>query len=206
MIVDLIPKGRSNRPGGVNSMQYITLHDTGNPAKGANALNHAQYLKGSPAVSWHYTVDDTRVVQHLPDSEEAWHTGTRKGNTTSIGIEVCINSDGNLTAAYDRAAVLCAGLCKQHAIPVGNIVQHNFWNGKDCPKTMRAGTPYSFETFRLRVTQYLEGETMDTNTPSDWAKDLWEQGISLGITDGSRPRDPATREEVVAMLLRAQDK
>ena len=184
-------------------MQYITLHDTGNPARGANALNHAKYLKNGPSVSWHYTVDDIRVVQHLPDSESAWHTGTNKGNTTSIGIEVCINSDGNLKAAYDRAAVLCATLCRAHGIPAANIVQHNFWNGKDCPKTMRAGSPYSFGTFLSRVKEHLEGETMDQNTSSDWVKELWEQAKALGITDGTRPRDPATREEVVAMLMRA---
>jgi len=202
MIVDLIPKGTKNRPGGKNSMRYITLHDTGNSARGANALNHAKYLKGGPNVSWHYTVDDTRVVQHLPDSETAWHTGTNKGNTTSIGIEVCINSDGNLSAAYDRAARLCADLCRTHGIPVANIVQHNFWNGKDCPKTMRAGKPYSFATFLTRVKQYLEENTMDKNTPSPWAKALWEQAKALGITDGSRPHDLATREEVIAMLMR----
>jgi len=198
MRVDLIPKGAKNRPAGKNSIQYITLHDTGNPAKTATAAAHAKYLKSEPSVSWHYTVDETEVVQHLPDSESAWHTGTTRGNNSSIGVEVCIG--GNLKKAYDNAAILCADLCRKHNLPVENIVQHNFWNGKDCPKTMRAGNPYTFSEFLARVRANLAGE----DAPSPWAKAAWEKAKSLGITDGSRPKDVATREEVVAMILRSQ--
>lgn len=204
---DLIPKGRKNRPGRKNPMLYITLHDTGNPSVGADALSHAKYLKSDAAVSaqvsWHYTVDDTRAVQHIPDNEDAWHAGdgAGDGNRKSIGVEVCINRDGNLTRAYQNAVTLCARLCRIHGIPVTRIYQHNHWNGKDCPKTMRAGSPYSFAEFLSKVRTELEGETMDT--PSAWAKEAWEKAKALGITDGARPRDTATREEVAAMLLRA---
>ena len=198
MRVDLIPAGNKNRPAGKNSMRYITLHDTGNPAATATAAAHAKYLKSGPSVSWHYTVDENEVVQHLPDNETAWHTGTSRGNSSSIGVEVCIG--GNLEKAYDRAARLVADLCKKHNVPPENVVQHHFWNGKDCPKTMRAGNPYSFSEFLARVNAHLEGD----DAPSPWAKESWETAKSLGITDGSRPRAFATREEVAAMLLRMQ--
>ena len=29
---------------------------------------------------------------------------------------------------------------EEHGIPLDNVVQHNRWNGKDCPKTIRATT------------------------------------------------------------------
>lgn len=38
--------------------------------------------------------------------------------------------------------------------------------------------------------------------PHDWAKDAWERATAKGIVDGTRPRDKATREEVVTMLGR----
>jgi len=38
------------------------------------------------------------------------------------------------------------------------------------------------------------------NNPSPWAKESWQWAIENGITDGSRPKDPATREEVAAMI------
>jgi hypothetical protein len=59
IIQDFIPAGRKNRPGRVNPINYITIHNTGNTSKGAGAKNHASYVKGTAAenrpVSWHYS-------------------------------------------------------------------------------------------------------------------------------------------------------
>lgn len=38
------------------------------------------------------------------------------------------------------------------------------------------------------------------NKASEWAKKSWEKAIAAGVTDGSRPQEAATREEVIAML------
>jgi N-acetylmuramoyl-L-alanine amidase len=40
------------------------------------------------------------------------------------------------------------------------------------------------------------------NNPSPWAKESWQWAIENGITDGSRPKDTATREEIITMLYR----
>lgn len=59
---------------------------------------------------------------------------------------------------------------------------------------------------RLGLQQYDKGVekyvTRDIQKPSDWAKDEFEEAKKLGITDGTRPGDMATREEVAAMNLR----
>jgi N-acetylmuramoyl-L-alanine amidase len=39
-----IPAGNRNRPGYRMAPTYITVHDTGNPNRGANAEMHRQYL------------------------------------------------------------------------------------------------------------------------------------------------------------------
>ena len=39
-------------------------------------------------------------------------------------------------------------------------------------------------------------------TPSDWAKASWEKAIAAGVTDGTNPQNPATREQVITMLDR----
>jgi len=155
---DFIPIGRKNRPGGVNPAKYVTVHNTGNASKGAGAKNHAAYVKSDAAaelpVSWHYTVDEKDVYQHLPDTERAYHAGdggNGTGNAQSIGIEICENSDGDLRAATDRAAELAAELCVKYNIPVENVVQHNRWNGKDCPWLLRKGRPYSWYLFTDKV-------------------------------------------------------
>ena len=150
----IISDGRKNRPGrDTNPDTYITIHETGNAAKGADAAAHGAYLDSAAGeddlVSWHYTVDDHAIVQHLPDYETAYHAGDGKagpGNTTSIGIEICVNAGGNFEAAKANAAALVRLLMEEHGIPLDNVVQHNRWNGKDCPKTIRA-TAGAWEAF-----------------------------------------------------------
>ena len=39
--------------------------------------------------------------------------------------------------------------------------------------------------------------------PSSWAEDELAEAVAAGITDGSRPRGYATREEAAIMVLRA---
>lgn len=150
----IISGGRKNRPGrDTNPGAYITIHETGNAAKGADAAAHGAYLDSDAGerdmVSWHYTVDDHAIVQHLPDYETAYHAGDGKagpGNTTSIGIEICVNAGGDFEAAKANAAALVRLLMEEHGIPLDNVVQHNRWNGKDCPKTIRA-TAGAWEAF-----------------------------------------------------------
>jgi len=145
-----IPVGRSNRPGRDNQMLYVTIHETDNTSPGSNARGHAGYLNtDGTAVSWHYTVDDTETVQHLPENEDAFHAGdgAGNGNRHSIAIEICVNSDGDFPQAVKRAQQLTADICNRRNIPLSHVVQHNYWSGKNCPSRIRAGNPYSWNTF-----------------------------------------------------------
>ena len=156
IIQDFIPVGRKNRPGKkLNGPKYITIHDTANPSKGANALMHARYLKGDDAAnrpaSWHFTVDDRNIVQHLPLDEVGWHAGDGSkgpGNTSSIAIEICENADGDRTKAEENAAELVAQLLRQFGLPIDAVVQHNRWSGKNCPHIIR-GRVGGWESFLL---------------------------------------------------------
>jgi N-acetylmuramoyl-L-alanine amidase CwlA len=201
VIVDLIPPGRKNRPGHVNPARYVTIHNTGNAAAGAGARNHAAYLKGDAAasgsVSWHYTVDDCAVVQHLPDCESAYHAGdgaNGTGNRESIGIEICMNAGGDLRKATDNAAELTASLCKRYGIPLGNVVQHNRWTGKDCPQMLRAGKPYGWDEFIGKVRGFLQPAQSATPVqsvppaqpvlPAQWAAGACEKAMRRGFVAG----------------------
>ncbi len=145
IIQDFIPPGRRNRPGYRLDPKYITIHDTANTQSGADARAHAQYLKGSTAaslpVSWHYTVDDKAIYQHLPLNENGWHAGDGTngvGNRQSIGIEICENRDGNRAAAEANAAWLTAQLLKEFSLSLDRVKQHHHWSGKNCPRVLRS--------------------------------------------------------------------
>lgn len=136
----LIPAGRENRPAHPMTPKYITVHNTGNTGVGANAKSHADYLLKPEAanapVSWHYTVDDHSIYQHIPDNESAYHAtdGAGQGNRASIGIEICVNSDGDYTKAEANAIELIRYLMNKYGIPVAYVVPHQKWYPeKYCP-------------------------------------------------------------------------
>jgi len=212
IIKDFIPIGQRNRPGRVNPMLYVTIHETANTKKGANARAHANYLKGSDAanlpVSWHYTVDDAEICQHLPEDEEAYHAGDGKGsgNCQSIGIEIAVNSDGNFQAAVERTVELVADICIRRNIPLENVRQHYDWSGKNCPMNIRAGKPYSWKVFLEKVQAAIKAQTVPPGSlpdqePSGWAKEAWEWAFINKITDGTNPKGTVTREQVMQLLF-----
>lgn len=143
LTIDHIPEGRPNRPGSPLRAKYITVHNTANPAKGADAEAHARFVKQSgyyllagrkSYVSWHYTVDDDSVVRHLPLNEVGFHAGSREGNASSIGIEICMNAGIDQPRAFDRAAKLIACLCFDMGLdPASAVKPHLHWSGKACP-------------------------------------------------------------------------
>ena len=204
---NIIPAGRRNRPGGKNPDTYITIHETGNTSDGADAAAHGAYLASSTGeaslTSWHYTVDDHAIVQHLPDNETAYHAGdgaNGPGNTQSIGIEICVNSDGDFEQTKANAAALVRLLMAEHGIPLDNIKQHHDWNGKNCPATIRS-TPGAWEAF-LALCGGESEEPQEPDEPAEWYTEAQSWVTSMGIADGTRPLDNVTRAEVWVMLQR----
>lgn len=133
----IVPKGNDDiRPGYPMVPKYITIHETANTAKGANALNHAKFLDNQArgtadrAASWHFTVDDKEIYQHLPVNEVGWHAGNKTGNYESIGIEIAVNQDGNYEKAVENARKLAAYLMNDLNISLDKVQKHQFWSGK----------------------------------------------------------------------------
>lgn len=129
--------------GGINKKKYITIHQTGNTAVGANAQAHAnlQSRGNSRAASWHYQVDDKVAIQSFEDDAQCWHASDGKGdgNLNSIAIEICINLDGNYKKSVENGAKLTKYLMDKYNIPIENVKQHYDWYPKNCPAQIRAG-------------------------------------------------------------------
>lgn len=131
----LIEKDTNARPGTKRKIKYIVIHETDNFTKGTGAKNHAQYLSNNntESTSWHYTVDDKEIYHHIPDNEIAHHAATEEGNSYGIGIELCVNKDGNFDKTFDNATKLVAYLLKEYNLTIDDIKTHHDFSGKDCP-------------------------------------------------------------------------
>lgn len=137
-------KSRAKTFAGTNPRRFITIHETANTSKGADAQAHANLQSRGFSASWHYTVDDTQAIQSFPHTVRCWHAGDGRGhgNMSSIGIEICVNSDGNYGKAVANAAELVRKIMAEENIPLANVVQHNHWSGKNCPTNLRKGSKW----------------------------------------------------------------
>ncbi len=153
-------KNNPNRP--LKSISYITIHTTGNRKETATAANHADYQYGGSEgaeKSWHYTVDRDDVWQSFEDKSMCWHCtdgNTGPGNTTSIGIEICVNDRAGFALACDKTAWLTAVLLRKYRLGIDRVVQHSRWANKDCPAELRSGEwGVTWAAFINLVQQYL---------------------------------------------------
>lgn len=183
--VDLLPVGFPTRPGSQIQPTSITIHNTDNTSPGADAAAHNHYIRGADAVkravSWHFTVDDRAIFQHLPVNEWAYHAG-QAANSSSIGIEICMNPEMNPVVAYDKAASLCAYLALELRISIRDgLKQHNDWTGKNCPRVLRS-TLDGWPQFTGAVAARLKAVAALPGAPGTRA------GQALRVSRKNRPR------------------
>lgn len=135
---ELIDVNTKARPGIKRKIKYIVIHETDNFESGVGAKNHAKFLKANntKSTSWHYTVDDTEIYHHIPDNEIAYHAADEDGNEHGIGIELCVNKDGNFEKTFENAAKLVAFLLKEYNLTIDDIKTHHDFSGKDCPHSI----------------------------------------------------------------------
>lgn len=201
----LVAAGRPNRPGLAMTPKYITIHNTDNTNAGAGAKAHANFIQTTDTTtSWHFTVDDKYIMQHIPLDENAWHAGdghNGTGNRESIGIEICMNSDCDIAKAEQNAADLCAYLIK--TVPslggtVDCIRQHYDWTGKDCPSLIRAAG---------RWPSFVEAVRKELEAVPDWMtaaiKDLEGRGIlTAGTWKGTEVLNMGTMAAIIVKVLK----
>lgn len=210
----------------LSDIKYIVIHDTGNTSKGADAEAHYKYLQTATRYgSAHYYLDDGQIIQTIGDSLVAWSIGDTWGyknnpnrvkgafNHNSISIELCINSDIDRAKAYKILVELTKNLMKKFHISPDRVIRHFDATGKICPGSWSGDDWSKWWQFKEDIKKPIEwiidlskdstfGNTEIKEKVVDALQEEFKRAIELGITDGSRPKDPATREEVACMVLR----
>lgn len=139
------------------NIQYIVIHDTGNPRKTANAEMHFQYFnnayRGSSA---DFFVDDSQVLQ-INDYNlyRSWHCGDGKGkygitNNNSIGIEICINKK-EIDLTLKNTIDLTADLMHNFNLDISKVVRHYDASRKNCPNIFSKNNWELWESFKEEV-------------------------------------------------------
>lgn len=138
--------------------KYIVVHDTGNGGEGANADAHyIYYNSGNRQSSADIFVDDTKILK-INDYHTyyTWHCGDGKGkygitNANSVGVEICINSDGDYDKAVKNAVVAVRELMAELDIPADRVVRHYDASRKLCPASMSGDNWEMWKEFKAQL-------------------------------------------------------
>lgn len=189
--------------------EYIVVHDTGNVSAGANAQSHYRYFNsGNRGSSADIFVDDREILcvndYHVNYS---WHCGDGRGrfgigNGNSVGVELCINADGDADKAYKNLVQCVRDLMMELHIPLERVVRHYDASFKQCPGTWAENDWAKWTQFKMDLTggltmeQYeklcarldkLENKMVynyiDNNMP-DWARPTVQKLVDKGILQG----------------------
>ena len=141
-------------------IKYIVLHETDNFYKNTGAKNHANYLSytNKTSTSWHYTVDDSEIYHHIPDNEVAFHASNRTGNLFGIGIELCVNKDGNYEKTFENATKLVAYLLNEYDLSIEDIKTHSDFTNKNCPHNILVNG--RLDEFKQKVDYIMKNENV----------------------------------------------
>ncbi len=169
------------------------------------------------------------TYQTLPWNMPGWHSGrctaswgqTYSANSTGyIGFEICedgLTDQYYFAAVYQEAVEVYAYLCNMFNLKPSGIICHSEGykmgiasNHADVmhwfPKFGK-----SMDTFRADVAAELyniQNPVIVPVTPvvtiSEWAKDAQAWVMFNGVSDGNRPRDSVTNEELWTMLYKGK--
>ncbi len=150
-----------------DNVLWIVVHESGMNTTGVNAeylakAQHNYAYKGSSRdASWNYQVDDGEIYQSYEDNIYCHHASSRRGNSNSIGIEMCVNPDGEFNAAMRTDARLIGYLLRTYNLGMLNVKQH--WDfapdNKNCPENIRNDQRW-FELMGMITREYASQELL----------------------------------------------
>lgn len=137
----ILSPGGKCRPGAVAVKKMIVIYETKSHTAGRDAGYYSRFLcnlarANTSYLSWHFTVDDSQIIQHIPVGEVAWHAGDGDGgdyNLHAVAIRICMDPLCDVKAALHNAALLTAYLVKKERIPFSGILRPGNWGLKSRP-------------------------------------------------------------------------
>lgn len=168
------------------------------------------------------------AVQTLPWNIQGWHAGG-SANRNYISFEICedgLDDPAYFAQAYRQAVELTAMLCTRYDLDPfkdGVVICHSEGHQRGLASNHadvmhwfpRFGK--SMDDFRADTAKEMEEDDMITQEQFDammdnwlkrreeegvssWARSILSRAVADGITDGTRPRSFATREECAVMI------
>jgi len=184
---------------------YIVLHHADWPKCSVYDIHRSHLARGWAGIGYAYFVSkDGQIYRGRPHDAVGAHC--EGYNSVSLGI--CAEGDYEdewQMPSEQKNAIIALLVELKKVYPQAQIVGHRDLIATSCP-----GKNYPFNEILQAVEikqRFKEGvKVAEQNTPSSWAKEAWEWAKKEGLLDGTRPKDPLTREEFAVVLKRLVEK
>lgn len=170
---------------------HHSLTKSGTPQAFAN---YHVNTNGWPGIAYHYVVAKDGTVYICNDTSlRTYHVGDSNNKAIGICLVGDFRSEKPTKEQYQATIELVRDLL--NVLPGAEIKGHSELPGY----TWKACPVINMNQFRADVIVKKEVATMSQEV-SEWAKEAQQWAKEKGVSDGTRPKDPVTREEVWTML------
>lgn len=191
----------------------IILHHAEASHASVEDINQWHLERGWTGIGYHFYIrKDGRIYCGRPE----WAVGAHAQGHNSRSVGICVEG-AYMTETMPKAQFdALVGLVREEMAkyPGAKVLRHKDVNSTDCPgvnypwKALLAAlspekkeeTTLTYKQFKAFLQRY-EKENEGRNA-SAWASDAWKALTDAGITDGSAPQAPLTREQLAVMLQR----
>ncbi len=196
-----------------NRTDEIILHHAEASHASVEDVNRWHLERGWTGIGYHFYIrKDGRIYRGRPE----WATGAHAQGHNSRAIGICCEgsymTETMPKAQFDALVALVREETAKY--PGAKVLRHKDVNSTDCPGVnypwkalltalsteKKEGTKLTYDQFKAFLQRY-EKENEGKNA-SAWAADAWKALTDAGITDGSAPQAPLTREQLAVMLQR----
>ena len=191
----------------------IVLHHSESTGTSVEEINRWHLERGWTGIGYHFYIrKDGRIYRGRPECAVGAHAQGHNSRSVGICVEGAYMTETMPKAQFDALV----GLVREEMAkyPGAKLLRHKDVNSTDCPgvnfpwkallaalspekKEETALTYDQFKAFLQRYEKENEGKTANA-----WAADAWKALTDAGITDGSAPQAPLTREQLAVMLQR----
>ena len=196
-----------------NKTDEIILHHAEAKSASVEEVNRWHLERGWTGIGYHFYIrKDGRIYRGRPE----WAVGAHAQGHNSRAIGICVEGSYMTETMPQAQFDALVGLVREEMAkyPGAKVLRHRDVNSTDCPgvnypwKALLAAlspekkeeTKLTYEHFMAFLQRY-EKENEGRNA-SAWAADAWKALTDAGITDGSAPQAPLTREQLAVMLQR----
>ena len=195
-----------------NKTDEIILHHAEAKSASVEEVNRWHLERGWTGIGYHFYIrKDSRIYRGRPEWAVGAHAQGHNSRSVGICVEGAYMTETMPKAQFDALVWLVREEMARY--PGAKVLRHRDVNSTDCPgvnypwkallvalSPEKEETALTYNQFKAFLQRY-EKENECRNA-SAWASDAWKTLTDAGITDGSAPQAPLTREQFAVMLQR----